>query len=328
MCRGAKIFFQLVGVSKKFFGLKRKCSFCFCLLYVGESEKREEKTWKQWKRKISKTENSVFWMVMNRKDFSLRWHFLENRQTLFVFGRCKRRAFSLTLSVLGKVTFLWPYKLTKHYKNRDFSRHRGNPKWHFWLQKCHFGRGPRKGALLSVIHKSCALLKKHHFYSVFSKTQLCRNKRVQVEEKQKFTKMGAVCQHAKICVFLFLVFFLCLVDVSDIFYFFCSGEGGRGSPRHWEGGGGDFWWKIPGGGGGLPSGPPFLAKRHFPGEGVGVYILRPARQEFYTPPPFYTPPTFRRVFSGVGGWGCIKIGPVKKFQKFVFFCFWCFFSVF
>ena len=28
-----------------------------------------------------------------------------------------------------------------------------------------------------------------------------------------------------------------LVDVSDIFYFFCSGEGGRGCPKRREGGG-------------------------------------------------------------------------------------------
>ena len=54
--------------------------------------------------------------------------------------------------------------------------------------------------------------------------------------------------------------------------------------------------------------PPF-ARKEFLG---GAYILKPPRQEFYTPPLFYTLPTPRRVFSGVGGWGCIKIGPVKE----------------
>ena len=44
-----------------------------------------------------------------------------------------------------------------------------------------------------------------------------------------------------------------------------------------------------------------------------MYILRPhAAGILYAPPPFYTPPTPRRVFSGVGGWGCIKFGPVTK----------------
>ena len=62
---------------------------------------------------------------------------------------------------------------------------------------------------------------------------------------------------------------------------------------------------------------PFLAKRHFSGEGVGVYILRPhaAGILYAPPPPFYTPPTPRRVFSGVGGWGCIKFGPVINFRQ-------------
>ena len=42
-----------------------------------------------------------------------------------------------------------------------------------------------------------------------------------------------------------------LVDVSEMFYFFCSrGKGGKGSPRHQEEAGSFFLLKIPGGGGG------------------------------------------------------------------------------
>ena len=49
---------------------------------------------------------------------------------------------------------------------------------------------------------------------------------------------------------------------------------------------------------------------------MGVYILRAhAAGILYAPPPFYTPPTLRRVFSGVGGWGCIKFGPTKRCEK-------------
>ena len=45
-----------------------------------------------------------------------------------------------------------------------------------------------------------------------------------------------------------------LVDVLDIFYFSCSGEG-EGGPRRQEGGGGRFFLlKVPGGGGLLPGG--------------------------------------------------------------------------
>ena len=51
-------------------------------------------------------------------------------------------------------------------------------------------------------------------------------------------------------------------------------------------------------------GQPFLAIRHFSGEGGGgVYFEAPRGRNFIRPPPFYTPPTPRRVFSGWGGGG-------------------------
>ena len=43
-----------------------------------------------------------------------------------------------------------------------------------------------------------------------------------------------------------------------------------------------------------------------------MYILSPHAAGILYAPPLYTPPTPRRVFSRVGGWGCIKIGPVRK----------------
>ena len=67
-----------------------------------------------------------------------------------------------------------------------------------------------------------------------------------------------------------------------------------------------------------PLPPTFWARRHFSGRGGGgLHILKPPRQEFYTPPFFlnYTPPTPRGVFSGVGGWGCIKFGPVQHVRN-------------
>ena len=44
-----------------------------------------------------------------------------------------------------------------------------------------------------------------------------------------------------------------------------------------------------------------------------MYILRPHAPGILYAPPFYTPPTPRRVFSGEGGWACIKFGPVLYF---------------
>ena len=46
----------------------------------------------------------------------------------------------------------------------------------------------------------------------------------------------------------------------------------------------------------------------------GVYF-EARRSRNFIRPPFYTPPTPRRVFSGVGGWGCIKFGPVFPLRK-------------
>ena len=72
--------------------------------------------------------------------------------------------------------------------------------------RCHFGKGPRKGVLLSVIHKSCVLLKTQ-FYCVFSQTQLCRNKECKLKIHKFTKKYGVVCQHTKRCfLFVFFVF--------------------------------------------------------------------------------------------------------------------------
>ena len=69
------------------------------------------------------------------------------------------------------VLFWWPLKVTKHCKNRGFSRHKGKPKMTLLVAKVPFWeRGLEKGALLSVIPKSCALLKTH-FYSISNKLQ-------------------------------------------------------------------------------------------------------------------------------------------------------------
>ena len=51
---------------------------------------------------------------------------------------------------------------------------------------------------------------------------------------------------------------------------------------------------------------PISGHQIFSREGVGVYILKPPRGRKLLPPPlFYTPATPRRVFSWVGGWGCV-----------------------
>ena len=58
---------------------------------------------------------------------------------------------------LGNGPFLWPFQVTKHYKNRGFSRHRGKPKMALLVAEVPFWEGA--SSLLSVIPRSCALLK-------------------------------------------------------------------------------------------------------------------------------------------------------------------------
>ena len=178
-------------------------------------------------RKLSKQnqKNCVFWVGGCEDFFLLKWHFLENKLTLFVFGRYKKGAFSLQLSVLGEWSFFGAHSKSPKTTKIGVSAGTGeNPKRHFWLQKCHFGKGPGKGVLLSVIPKSCFLLKAL-FYSVFSETQLCRNTRVQLENKKNLPRIGGclpACKKVFFCLcfllffwwfcFFFVCFILCLEE--------------------------------------------------------------------------------------------------------------------
>ena len=136
---------RLSGCQKRVF--KKKCTLFVFVCFMLEKEK--EKNEKHGKRKCKKKKqtNSVFWVLVNTEDVFCRNGIFEKlANTICVRKVKKNRAFSLQLSVFGKWSFFWcPFKVTKHYNNRGFSRHRGNPKWHFWLQKCHLGKGPRKG---------------------------------------------------------------------------------------------------------------------------------------------------------------------------------------
>ena len=123
----------------------------------------------------------------------------------------KKLAFSLTLAVLGKwYFFLWPYELTKHYKNRGFSRRRGKPRMALLVAKVPFWEGVSTGVLISVMHKSCVLLKTP-FLSVSANHSFAEIKECKLQKRQMYQKLGVVCQHAKRCflfVFLFVVLWL------------------------------------------------------------------------------------------------------------------------
>ena len=72
----------------------------------------------------------------------------------------KRCAFLLQLSVFGKRYFFGARsKSPNTRKNRGFSGHRGKPKMVLLVAKVPFWVFPRKEVLLSVMPKSCVLLK-------------------------------------------------------------------------------------------------------------------------------------------------------------------------
>ena len=107
-------------------------------------------------------------------------------------GKKKVRIFVATICFWKMVLFWCPFKVTKHYKNRGFHSKKGF--YYLWYLKA-------------------VLCWKHYFYSVFSKTQLCRHERMQLEQKQKFTKNRGCLPKCKNVFFWYVLFFA--------FWWFC-----------------------------------------------------------------------------------------------------------
>ena len=84
----------------------------------------------------------------------------------------QKRAFSLQLSVFGKSSFFCAHSKSPNTTKIGVSAGTwGKPKMALLVAKVPFWEGGSKGALLSVIPKSCALLKTLS-YSAVSETQL------------------------------------------------------------------------------------------------------------------------------------------------------------
>ena len=171
----------------------------FCLFH-----ERKRENMKNMEKGHSQKKQKIMFLDSYGKFFLLKWHFL-NRQTLFIIcvRKVKKRVCSLTLSVFGQCHFLCEHTKSPNTTKLGLSAGTGeNPKWHFWLQKRHFGKGPRKGALLSVICKSCVLLKTQ-FYN------------------RSLPKIGVVCQHAIQFWGGSFLFFSGLVFFFSVCLFFC-----------------------------------------------------------------------------------------------------------
>ena len=128
----------------------------------------------------------------------------------------KKRAFSLQLSVFGKWSFFVPIQSHQTLQKSGFQQAQGKTQNDtFGFKSAILGRGPRKGALLlSVIPKSCALLKTL-FCSVFSKHSFADMKECNLKKNKNLPRIEVVCQNAKWCLFglffvLVVLFFFCV----------------------------------------------------------------------------------------------------------------------
>ena len=83
---------------------------------------------------------------------------------------------------------------------------------------------PSKGGFYYLWYTKLVLCWKHYFYSVFSKTQLCRHERVQLEKKQKFTKNSGLFAKMQKGVFFWSVFFwwFCFLFACVFVLLFCK----------------------------------------------------------------------------------------------------------
>ena len=139
-----------------------------------------------------------------------------------MFGRYKQRAhFRCNYLFLENGPFLCPFKVTKHYKNRGFSRHKGKPQMALLLANVPFWEGGSKGGFTICDTKKLCSAENTIFYSVFSKTQLADMKECNLKKTTKFTKnKGLFAKMPKSCCFC--QFFCFLVVLSFFPLCFCA----------------------------------------------------------------------------------------------------------
>ena len=124
--------------------------------------------------------------------------------------RRKQRALSLTYLFLENGPFLWPYKITKHYRNMGFQQAQGKPKMALLLAKVPFWEGASKGLYYLWYTKLCSAEN-----TIKSKTQLCRNKECQLKKTDIYPKNRRLFPNIQRDVFVWSV-----VWVFGVFFFF------------------------------------------------------------------------------------------------------------
>ena len=165
-------------------------------------------------------------MVVKKKVFLLKCHILENlANTICVRKVQKARIFVATIC-FWKWSFLCPYKVTKHCKNRGFSRHRRKPQMALLVAKCHFGKGPRKGGIYYLWYlKKLCFAENTIFIVLSAKHSFADMKECNLKKKQNFAKnRGLFAKMQKgvylVCFFGFLVVLFLFLRV--FVFLFCK----------------------------------------------------------------------------------------------------------
>ena len=149
----------------------------------------------------------MFWGWLWTKQLFQKWY---NKANTICVRRVQKIHIFVDAICLGKwYFFLWPYKITKHYKNRGLNKHKGKPKMTLLVAKVPFWEGASKGGFTSCdTQKLCSA--ENTIYSFLSAKHSFAEIKVSVKRKTEiYQKLGAVCQHAKrcFCVFCFLGWF-------------------------------------------------------------------------------------------------------------------------
>ena len=172
------VFLQNIGLSKMRFW-KRNLHFSFFLL-ENRNKNAKNKTIKigffffLWSSKNVKNQK-------NRFLTKIAWHYLCRE-------RRKTRIFVATIYFCQNFFWTKTMQNKKHYKNRGFNGNckKKNKNDTFFGKKC-FLTWLKKWVLLTVFLKSCVFLKTL-FYSVFSKTQLFKNKNYMFKKTKNYEK--------------------------------------------------------------------------------------------------------------------------------------------
>ena len=117
-----------------------------------------------------------------------------------MFRRSKNAHFRCNYLFLDNGPLLWPFQVTKHYKNWGFSRHRGKPRMALLVAKVPFWEGAPKGVLLSV----CIVFSAKHSFADMRQCNL--------KKTNNFTKIGGGLPECK------KVFFGSFLGVLVVFF--------------------------------------------------------------------------------------------------------------